>query len=360
MPSVEHYIPQMLLRGFSSRRDKKQVYTFLFRRGGAPRETNVRNVGGEVGFYRSDAGNSVDATLTSLEGRRFDRILKELRTGAAPERLKADIDDFINHMIVRTKSLRVGFAGLADRAARGVLDEFSDTKTKAQLVDLMLQEARRDPQIETILGNFPQIHREQILRKMASEFFPIFYEQFRDALEAELPKANLSAVARGAQLKALDDPQTLGKRAGLIKSLQWRIQEFDRGTFVLGDIGPLAKGRSSMEADESIGVFWRKAILVEMPLFVCLPISSALLLVGHCVGSPLDLDFEEINRASVEQSSEFYVASQNTPREQALQSQIGIRGDLMECHKIRELVREGFQEALANPAALLHPPRKNP
>jgi hypothetical protein len=59
----EHYIPRFLLRGFASSRKHSESYTFLFRHGLEPVETNITKVGGEFDFYTGMANRSADAVL---------------------------------------------------------------------------------------------------------------------------------------------------------------------------------------------------------------------------------------------------------------------------------------------------------
>jgi hypothetical protein len=78
------------------------------------------------------------------------------------------------------------------------------------------------------------------------------------------------------------------------------------------------------------------------PRVVYLPISDAHLLVGQESRTAHD-GAEEINRASVELSREFFVSSRNSERERAYLSRMKLRASLIERDEIVRLATEAVR-----------------
>jgi hypothetical protein len=63
----QHHVPQFLLRGFRSRTKRDQSYSYLFRRGAAPHETNVKNIGKRRDFYGNPAHSNLEEAFSERE-----------------------------------------------------------------------------------------------------------------------------------------------------------------------------------------------------------------------------------------------------------------------------------------------------
>jgi hypothetical protein len=56
-----------LLKGFASRLDGQEAFTWVYRRGGRVFEANIKNVAVEKHFYTGKGENDVDDEITELE-----------------------------------------------------------------------------------------------------------------------------------------------------------------------------------------------------------------------------------------------------------------------------------------------------
>jgi len=74
----QHILPRFLLKGFASRFQRGEIFTWIYRRGGKIVETNIKKVGVEKYFYGKEGELSADAKITDLE-QEYARLLDELR-----------------------------------------------------------------------------------------------------------------------------------------------------------------------------------------------------------------------------------------------------------------------------------------
>ena len=74
-----HYIPRFLQKGFSSKKRKKEVYTFVFTKDKKPYEPNLINVGLETDFYGNPHESTADDKITTEEDK-YVGFIEKLRT----------------------------------------------------------------------------------------------------------------------------------------------------------------------------------------------------------------------------------------------------------------------------------------
>jgi hypothetical protein len=94
----QHILPRFLLKGFASRLDGQEVFTWVFRKGGNIFEANIKNVAVEKHFYTQPANTSVDDEITELE-RGFARLLDNLRNeNDGFEITDPSLREFVSHL----------------------------------------------------------------------------------------------------------------------------------------------------------------------------------------------------------------------------------------------------------------------
>jgi hypothetical protein len=297
-------------------------------------EPNTVNIALANYFYNSDNDGSIDELLTVKEAR-YATLIKQLRQGLG-DNDKSQIDEFVNHLIIRTRNIRVTASASGEAFIEIIFDELFRPENKPLLEKMMLRRARKHPDIRKLLNSLPQGQREGYFHhtlkplltspeNFAMELFTMLLAKFQ---------LDLSEAAANAQLKALAQfDQTLRNRADLVKNIQWSICPYERHALILGDLGPIAKGSDSDE--------WRSALIAGEPSIICLPISDQLLLVGGQTAENQPLNPEEVNCASAELSAEYFVASQNTSRENGYRSRIGNRSRWAGQKEMREIVQAG-------------------
>lgn len=74
----QHILPRFLLKGFASKMDGQEVFTWVCRKGGNIFEANIKNVAVEKHFYTGPGEINVDDEITEIE-RGFALLLDELR-----------------------------------------------------------------------------------------------------------------------------------------------------------------------------------------------------------------------------------------------------------------------------------------
>jgi hypothetical protein len=110
----QHFIPQLLQRGFSARQLRKGHQVVVFRRGQQPFQTNTRNSFVEKDFYGPPSAAVVDTLITDEEAR-LGPFLLLARQHAVTQVIgpNQDATDFALQMAIRGRWIR-------DFAQRGV------------------------------------------------------------------------------------------------------------------------------------------------------------------------------------------------------------------------------------------------
>lgn len=102
MPVNSHYLPQLLLKGFSFRQRKDEFYVHVYRKGCLPFSSNTKGVGAEGNFYGNE---NIEHTLSDAETQ-FAGLTRHLREGHCESSCKPLIDRFVAHSLIRTRAFR--------------------------------------------------------------------------------------------------------------------------------------------------------------------------------------------------------------------------------------------------------------
>jgi hypothetical protein len=313
MAERQHFIPRLLLRGFAHRTKGNSIFVFLLRKGVPPREVSIANVAVARYFYGAPGEGPVDAILTGRESD-YGSLLQELRREEVKPERKRLIDEFVRHLMVRTKNARHTVAFLGEAALDAIERELETSSRRAGLRQCAADDLRARPEVRDTLARLPRGMRRRAEREIEKALSRLDPRKALVRLRQELEKHDLSGAVRAAQLKALS---TLGDSlasTGLFARFEWSVMECHGGTLILGDLGPLTVFGKQVRAPFHGGAAFEAVLL---------PVSSQRLLIGAVPGSPVSADVETINRASAAYSREFLVAAQNTDREQTYQALIG-------------------------------------
>lgn len=307
----QHYLPQFLLRRFSSRRARDKFFIWLFRRGEDPSQPNVRNVGAASYFYSKEESGA-ESILGKLEDR-YAGFLRDLDAAAAvPVGRDSECVDFAAHLLVRTNNLR-----------ESTVEAFEATAKQA------INKAKNSPELESrLLARFiPQLSaagmkREEIVALVRRGIYEKLPEMI-DAIGGEdgiLRRINIPSSAQAVQARVI---QTgfMGRKATL-ESLAWHLVQSDDDSLVLGDVGAIAQSRRETPLEPGM------TFTIETHRRLIIPISPNSLLVGVLrgeLGTPLP-EAVEINQASAELSRTFFVSNRNEESERRLHSCVGLRG----------------------------------
>jgi hypothetical protein len=325
-----HFIPRLLLKGFSSRDDGGKHFVYQFRREEPPQELSVADVGVER-FFHGRTGEIEERLQAKESG--SGALVRRLREGRFDQ---ANVDraiDFIVNMISRTRNVRDGLSDMGTAFLQRIDAEVRDPKNEAAIRKQVAEGLKQE--IKTRFGFLPREQVEPLVRlAMASlpadpvELFQLSIREFRRKLDVE-------ALVRDVQLRVLGDDSALDLRRAELRQLRWNLNEQPLHTFVLGDMGPVAKHRGSPELQNPMRPGTIEAIY--------LPVSSRCLLVGKCEEQGEALNIESLNLASVELSQHLFVATQHTQREERYQRSLGRRARLFQEGELDEGIEGIFR-----------------
>jgi hypothetical protein len=75
-----HIIPRFLMKGFASRVDGENIFTWVYRKKSNPFEANTKNINIENYFYGKENENAyADDKITLLEKNKLSPLVNELR-----------------------------------------------------------------------------------------------------------------------------------------------------------------------------------------------------------------------------------------------------------------------------------------
>lgn len=304
----QHYLPQLLLRGFAEDMGEKDSPVWVFRNGTQPFRTNPRNVGAERFFYADPDESPLEAEL----GRRetvlaavVSAIREERRIPKGSETLLAEL---VGQMAVRNKHLREGFATAGEITARAAIDAVMEPEQLRRQARKALREKAAEFGVT--------IPAEQ-LERVAARFEPDFQEALKPlgGFTGMLDSLDFGAMVKKAQVDVLEEKLLdAGKR---FESLRWQLLVGPGQSFVLGDVGPVALARRKRTAKPGV-MFSPEHDLIALPL------SDSVALVGGLENFGLEeINVERLNAAAAKLSGEFFVARENRPRERQLHSILG-------------------------------------
>jgi hypothetical protein len=135
----QHILPRFLLKGFASRLDAQEVFTWVFRKGGNVFEANIKNVAVEKHFYSQPANTSVDDHITQRE-RGFARLLDNLRSeNDGFKIIDPTVPEFVSHLTSRTKHLRDSFIETTGVMTQILSDYLADVRNVRRWLFELLQ-----------------------------------------------------------------------------------------------------------------------------------------------------------------------------------------------------------------------------
>jgi hypothetical protein len=278
----EHYLPRFLIRGFASVISGDEAKAWWFRKGMEPLETNIKNIAAEKDFHSSLTGSSADDSIKPLEGH-FGWYVDWLRRQTNQSRLEdAIVPELVANLTVRTKTFREQMTGWSTVAIRDAISRLRDPECSNEFVSKVLFEpsyrllnqfgdklaAKVSPEyadqvIEHLVSN-PNFLRSPV----GSLFANIYLERLERSLENDFPQA-----AKESHVHVLSEAPVPETVIDALAHLHWYLVIRNRGTFILGDVGPVFRIEKRDEAKSApIGVYEYDAAF--------LPISDSHLLAG--------------------------------------------------------------------------------
>lgn len=322
----QHYIPQVLLKGFSASPDAKSPPIFVYSRNRGCYKTNTKDTATEREFYSAinPEAETLDDTITDYENQLTQQLtdIKARGEGPIDAALPAAV---ITHLAIRNDHTRKTFANAGGQMLGAIGQMFNDTPTVRSLmgVDKPYSQSRAKQEVrKTIASKFPGLDRnkraklELMMMAKLTEGFDQFYEQQKPKFAALNTKLQNSVedMAKGGHLKALGNSLAPELRIAALTKMRWRIAA---GEFVLPDCVAMA-----IQPDESV----RPYILTNTDDLhtVFMPISKQMGMMGTVMDGSVPLN-ENINAKMASCSSDFFIYPVEDDSMKSLMPEIGTR-----------------------------------
>jgi len=343
----QHVLPQFLLRGFTSREEKDNCFSWVFRKNSVSFETNIINIAVSNRFYTTESDSQVDDEITKAEND-FGLLISDLRRiSKSTEVTSEDICHFLAHLEIRTRHLRESLLESSSILINELLDFLKDTKT---LKEIVLKKIHEDPSLlsDAIEKEFKNCSLQpgfkELIRKLALQNAPKLLKDiepylavFVEVLSKEIPN-RLPKMAKTGHINALKKTIVPDSRVDAYRNLKFHIKVFDNNSLILGDFGVLIEVESKRRF---------KTIREQSDKLrnVYLPISKNHLLVGSNQTN-INISLSELLRAIAESSREFFISSHNVSDNEKLAQNIGMNCKLLSDEELKLICTEIFNDEI--------------
>lgn len=311
----QHFVPQFLQKGFCSRIDGEDVYTYAYRANKPPYEDKTKNIGFENHFYSDSTDTTLDDDITEAEALQFSRLVKKIR-----ERKEVfDIDhseivELISHFEIRSRNIRL-----------------SMLKTIEPITKLLRAQLQR-PEVFTLL-----------LTKKLGDDHPMLRFLELDAMKEQLSRFMGEWFASGEFKKVIKDVMQKVHRQTMSENISPKklnkILETTNFNIFEGEDIPLGDSMVIYHVDAA-GVDTFKTLMMpdDNLIAAILPLTSSSLLIGS--SKPYTPNIQRIRSAIAECASEFFIASNNSSELELLNAKIGTNLNLATGEQMQRALRE--------------------
>lgn len=322
-----HYIPQFLLKGFSSRKRKREIYCWVFRKSNDPIETNIRNINSQNYFYGRPSENEAyaDEILTRLEGK-FAKVIDDLRLSDLNINIDSKvIGDFVGHLMIRSNYLRnqirSGSSLIFHRIIEFLEDEANLVPVICRIIesnpDYFYKEFEKELKKIPVLAFLSKERLYELLKEKKEDFANHIAPEFKVLLSGFKLLLNRKGteILRVSHNKALAQSPIPTGYSKHFAQFDWYLDEAEQTNFILGDTAVVFKVNQNRNY---VGFPDLKEIQA-----VFLPISSSRIVIGCKKGGKLNWDEHEVNTAIAMCSDDCFISQNNTIREYELSKIIG-------------------------------------
>jgi len=326
----DHYLPQVLLRGFASA-NSKGMKTYLFRSGAEPKLVSIKKIAQERSFHGRRDQSDLESRMSELESR-YAPAIRAARLGEC-EKYIQELPRFVANISARTRNVREGFSNAVEVMLSAAPDGLSTGKHLKKIRNQARKTVTRNLR-EGFPALSPKLIRQKVDLLLKREMDKKDMSKFiKTGVQQVVSQLDVPEMTSDAHNQALGKTFTDTERIELLKSFSWMVDVRAEPTWILGDVGCVAKHFNS---DGLCSVLMADKEELEA---VCLPISGEALLIGRSPQSPYEPDAERVNQASAELSQDFFVASVVTNSERALKHLIGLRSRLMSDDELKRIMQ---------------------
>ncbi len=343
----QHVIPRFLLKGFQSKTEEKEIYSWVFPQEGIPYETNIKNIAVEKEFYSSGNDDVVDTLITKAE-QSYSKIIQELRNINSTASIRDDrLPQLLAHIEVRTRHLRNSLLESGDIVLRRAIDFFNDKELIERTIKKFISDSSFISNIvqrELIELGKPKELEKMLINKIQNSY-PLIIKALRPQVSLILKKIKeklpslISDWTKYGHLESLK--KSISPEIGVnnYSQMTYELIIFDSDDLILGDNGLIL----GVESPRLFKTFWEKNDNVKC---LYLPISSDRILVGK---KSLDVSLESmqaIKEMIASCSREFFISSKKTEQNKQLQSKISIKSDIISSEEINKLMDKLIEEEI--------------
>ncbi len=358
----QHIIPRFLMKGFASRVDGEEVFTWAYRKNSTVFEGNTKNINIENNFYGKE-GEDVyaDDILTDLEANKFSPLINKLRkVEGNVDFLRNEITDFISHLIIRTKNFRSSFYDFSENITQRLDQYVSNPKNLEKIIlnqpifikkqfEKVWQES-----VEPLLKENTELLKSQGITtsKIASEkekFYAKFLKELPKQAKTDLPeytqelikgfsqiKSDLPEIIKKAHINRLKGKPVIENKIEDYSGLSWFVISV-KTSLILSDAGCLfevvGKRRFRLFDDSK-----------ENLINVFLPLSSQKLLVGSKYRILPNFGINLLNKVAACCSYDLFISSENSTDRLKLSNLIGSWATLLTDGEIEFYINRIFGE----------------
>jgi uncharacterized protein DUF4238 len=333
----QHYLPQFLQRGFASREENGNYFTWVCRGDKQAFESNISRIGVERRFYTAQGDRSLDDIITDAEAHEYSGAIRAAREAPVGPIDSGSFPRLFAHLEVRSRHLRQVFGGTAERFVTKTIDA-----AVAQLPDLLLERWERDPQsfhnaVKEMLDKAGQgaLFSPALAEAMRANA-PVAMAELRALMTGEFEKTKQTIPSKSAEsvkqahIDALSKTISPEIRVASYERLRFSLIEFKSDDLVLGDSAVLfhVDGSQPFKAMSEKGDTIRAAIL---------PVAPNKILIGSDVD--YQIDEPRLKSAIASCSLEFFIAATRSAQNDQLQKQIGSATELLPDSEMDSMVQ---------------------
>ncbi len=327
----QHYIPQLLQRGFEASKSGKHSQVWVFRKGQAPYKSSTEGVGAQRHFYSdpSTDDDALDNIITRYEQVVLTPAVNGLRSapvGAVESDLAASV---VSHLTVRAAFMRGSFGEMAKKFLARMSQEMSCAESARAFmgVDSVSEESILDKVVAENLSEdaamLPEVARQRIGRMVKFRFREHFGSDFKSmsGMLGKYMEIFAHAFPRAIEdghIRALEKELVPQKRTEKLKAFHWKLIQVPEGSHV---VLPDCLALANDHADRSQ---LKPYTLADDDTLACvlMPVSSSRLLLGS--QADFAVNWATLNSVLARSALDFFISSRNDEDTVESAQQIGL------------------------------------
>lgn len=346
----QHFIPRFLQKGFASHSVGEEIFTWTYRKGAKPFNTNIRNVGVEGFFYSENNDTSLDDTITIAESD-FAELVDSIRlNNAVDKRDQEKIARLFAHLEIRTRHLRQNFFATGNQLLNRMLEYLNDPAYCEKFIrrriindpsiikDSLSKELRKRGISKNVFSILMRLSGPFIKSKMPDMLdFCAFMVTY---LRKEMPE-RLKLASKTGHIRALNKGLSPTVKVQRFKKLNFKVVTSENSLLPLGDSALVfhVRGERSFKP-----ILENKDELIAL----LLPISSSQVMIG-CKENYMP-DFSLLRGIIAGCSLEYFISNKSSPENEKISGIISKNSYLLTEFQMEELIVNALNE---NPSKLL-------